>query len=46
MRCSARNVKSQSARALKKLRDQLGHSLAELDPDRLTDHGNLRRCTT
>lgn len=27
MRCSARNVKSQSARALKKLRDQLGHSL-------------------
>jgi RNA polymerase sigma factor (sigma-70 family) len=30
MRCSAGNVKSQSARALQKLRDELGPSLPEL----------------
>jgi RNA polymerase sigma factor (sigma-70 family) len=30
LRCSAGNVKSQSARALQKLRDVLGHSMPEL----------------
>ncbi len=30
LRCSTGNVKSQSARALQKLRDHLGHGLQEL----------------
>ena len=43
LRCSAGNVKSQSARALQKLRDAARRQPGRADADRLTDHGILRR---